>query len=83
MLEEQTHRFLNQERNIQIDRDARVVLLSKLFDWYGKDFGATQAERLAFVARYRTDGTLLSSGEWKVRHFDYDWSLNDAPASTH
>ncbi len=83
MLEEETRRFLNQDRNVQIDREARVVHLSKLFDWYGKDFGVTQAERLAFIARYRTDAESLTRGKWKVRHLDYDWSPNDVPTSTH
>jgi uncharacterized protein DUF547 len=83
MLEAETRRFLNQDRNVQIDREARVLHLSKLFDWYGKDFGATEAQRLAFVARYRKDGEILTRGKWRIRHFGYDWSPNDAPTSTH
>jgi len=79
LLEAETRRFLGQVRNVRIDRAARVVHLSKLFDWYGADFGAAKEDRLEFVARYRADGDQLLSGEWKIRYFSYDWSPNDAP----
>ena len=82
MLERETRRFLSEDRNVQIDRSKRVVRLSKLFDWYGKDFGATDEQRLAYVARYRDGSEEITRGKWKVRHFDYDWSPNDAPAPT-
>ena len=78
-LEEETRRFLNEERNVRIDRASRTVTLSKLFDWYAEDFGETRRQTLAFVARYRQDGEALREGEWRVRYFDYDWSPNDVP----
>lgn len=76
-LEEETRRFLNEERNVRIDPAARTVTLSKLFDWYAEDFGDSNTKRLAFVARYRPDGEALRKGKWRVRYFDYDWSPND------
>lgn len=82
LLETRTRLFLNQDRNVKIDPRARTVTLSKLFDWYDDDFGATEARLLDFIARYRPDGARLRRGEWKIRHFAYDWSLNEAPDST-
>lgn len=80
-LERETRRFLNQDRNVAIDAGQRIVKLSKLFDWYGEDFGRTPEEIRSFVARYRDDGALLTTGRWTMRFFDYDWSLNDTARS--
>jgi len=79
LLEEQTRRFLNEDRNVRIETESRTVTLSKLFDWYGEDFGNGQEEILAFVARYRPDGEVIETGKWRIRYFAYDWSPNDIP----
>jgi hypothetical protein len=71
-LEERTKVFLSQDRNVRIDAASRRVTVSKIFDWFKKDFGG---DPLRFIARYRPE---LGSGKWQVRYFDYDWSLNDA-----
>lgn len=78
ILDRETRRFLNQERNVSLDAGKKILTLSKLFDWYGGDFGRTQEDILAFMARYREDGDALTTGRWTIRFFDYDWSLNDA-----
>ncbi|MFN3325786.1 MAG: DUF547 domain-containing protein [Bryobacteraceae bacterium] len=82
LLERETRRFLHQERNIRIDPDKREATLSKIFDWFRKDFGGRDHDLLEFVARYREgDREQLRQPGWKVRFFDYDWSLNDAAAT--
>jgi len=56
-----------------------TLLLSKIFDWFEEDFeahGGLRAYLLprlpeATAARWREDPDL------RVRHLDYDWSLND------
>lgn len=79
MLETEARRFLNQSRNVSIDSGRRVATLSKIFAWFREDFGDSDTEVLRFVARYReTDGNELLKGNWKVKYFDYDWSVNDA-----
>ncbi len=81
MLERQTRGFLRDRRNVLIQPGRRRVRLSKLFDWYEKDFGKTPKEILAFVASYLgAEGRRLLDGDWQIRYFDYDWSLNDAAA---
>lgn len=47
--------------------------LSKIFDWYAKDFGGSKDNVLGFINRYRTDAIPASA---KVSYYDYDWSLN-------
>ncbi len=79
LLEARTRRFLNQPQNVTIDKEKRIVTLSKLFDWYGNDFGDNKRGILDFVARYHQDGGVLRDGEWRIRYFDYDWSPNAVP----
>jgi hypothetical protein len=47
--------------------------LSKIFEWYAKDFGGSKANVLAFINKYRTEA--ISAGA-KVSYYEYDWSLN-------
>lgn len=80
-LEAEAGRFLNEPRNIGIDTERRTVTLSKIFDWFAEDFGSTDGEVLAFVAKYNQGvRAAASEGGWRIRHFEYDWSPNDAPA---
>ncbi len=81
-LETETRQFLNDDNNVKLNEETRVVTLSKIFDWYAKDFGSTTQERLSFIASFRRGGEVLRKGEWRIRYFDYDWSPNDAPDST-
>lgn len=78
ILDRETRRFLNQERNVSMDAGKQILTLSKLFDWYGGDFGRTPEDILSFVARYRKDADTLTTRRWAIRFFHYDWSLNDA-----
>lgn len=78
-LERATSQYLSQSRNFRADARAKVVYLPKIFDWFQKDWGRSEADLLRFVARYRPqDAVLLQDKALKVRFFDYDWSLNDA-----
>ncbi|MGH9722979.1 MAG: DUF547 domain-containing protein [Bryobacteraceae bacterium] len=77
LLEARARLFLSQERNLRVDEKRQEVTLSKIFDWFEKDFGPDKAAVLRFVSRYvrRPD---LGQQRWKVRYFEYDWSLNAA-----
>ena len=70
----------------RFDRDAKVAYLSKIFDWYEKDFGGGETGLLAYVRQYVADPGLaaaLDAGGWRVEYLTYDWSLNGVapPAS--
>jgi Protein of unknown function, DUF547 len=64
------------------------LTLSKIFDWYGKDFakgwkGYTSLNQ--FIAKYSdaladnaADKQTLAEGKFKLSFSDYDWNLNDA-----
>ena len=72
-LEARARLFLNQERNIRVNRAKREVTLSQIFEWYKQDFGDST---VAFIARYRPE---LREGKWKLRYVDYDWRINESP----
>ncbi len=54
--------------------DGNTVHLSKLFDWYTKDFVEDAGSLRAFLARYRDD---LPPDDFKIEFMDYSWVLND------
>lgn len=92
-LDDQTRRFLGDPEKFRIDRDAGVVHLSSILDWFGEDFvethapaggfdsGADAAEKavLSFVAGYlpEADAEYLRTGDYDVKYLGYDWSLNE------
>lgn len=81
-LEEQTRRFLRDapDRN-RVDVARRRVELSRIFDWYGEDFGGSAAAIGRFVGRYFPPGperALLESGRFELSFTRYDWALNAA-----
>lgn len=72
--------FLN-AGGIHIDGDNRRVRLSKVFQWYGSDFGSTDEERLRFIAPYLYEKQdrefmLAEARRLRIDYLDYDWRLN-------
>jgi len=91
-LDDQTRRFLKNSMKFRINRTQKVVYLSKIFDWFEKDFmdryGTDQAYRgqepavnavLNFVNSYlsHSDRAYLKDTEFEVSYLEYDWSLNE------
>lgn len=90
-LDDQVEEWLARPDGLAIDKEAGEVRLSKIFQWFGEDwipsygvetgFTGSEAERavLNFISNYvsEEDQAYLRAGEYQVRYFDYDWSLND------
>ena len=74
-LEKRTRLFLSQERNLRVDPAGRALTVSKIFDWFAKDFGGSADAVVRFIGRYRPE---VARGAWKFRYLEYDWTLNDA-----
>lgn len=66
-LESQTKKFINNTAFNSLGK--KSITISKIFDWYGKDFGDIGA----FVSRY-ADQTVKPDA--KVNFNEYDWALN-------
>tara|TARA_R110001583_G_scaffold48227_4_gene150826 strand:- start:3723 stop:4469 length:747 start_codon:yes stop_codon:yes gene_type:complete len=72
-LDEQTRRFLaNPGKGINIDGE--VIYISKIFDWFTKDFAADKKATgiLKFIAQYNMEAGRFSDYET----LDYNWKLN-------
>jgi len=66
--------FVAEARNVSIDPLRREVWLSAIFDFYTRDFLNHAPTLIAYVNRYRSEAI---PGDFKVRFFDYDWTVND------
>jgi hypothetical protein len=79
-LEDQTRYAHTHDRWFQFDREAGVVKLTQLYNWYGGDFKQVTDSRsvLEFAARYvpELERALQSGDTPKVEYLDYDWKLN-------
>lgn len=89
--------FVNDSSRNRIERDAKKVILSRLFKWYAKDFvlnwsnfpGEIQRDPqemavLSFMAHYLEDPAkveFLREGTFKVKYENFDWRLNESPKS--
>lgn len=72
--------FFADPQNLSYDKAQRSLKVSSILDWFGEDFGATQAEQIKRIAPYLPDDAskdLAASGTARVGYLDYDWSLND------
>lgn len=73
-------RFFARPESFQADPGGRVLYLSPLLKWYGKDFGQTTAEQLRVLRPLlpSSGGAGLADNPGvTVRFLDYDWGLND------
>ena len=73
------YRFINSNRAIRVGPFGYFVRVSKIFKWYGEDFGGTDAAILCYIRSYanaQTRHKLRRAS--KIKGYFYDWSLNDS-----
>lgn len=82
-LEDATVRFLSDESRNRYNRETGKLEVSKIFDWYGKDFAARAGSVEKWLAQYAdllADDTesrqRIRDAKAKVEFLDYDWGLN-------
>ena len=88
---DQTRKFLAQSKNFRIDRKNKIVYLSSIFKWFGKDFIKTYGTRkgfanqntsqkavLNYMAKFldEPESKYLRYKKYKVKYIEYKWSLN-------
>jgi hypothetical protein len=77
MLTQGARDYVNHPRGVRVDNGK--VYLSQIFEWYRKDFGASEADVLTHVAGYAEPGLKAQlRGVTRVADYSYDWSLNEA-----
>ena len=83
-LENATFNFIDNPEKVRLDRENRVLYLSKIFAWYEEDFGGTQDGIVDFIADYlfEIDAEFLKQEEVRIQYLDYDWTPNDQARTT-
>ena len=86
-LEDAMRRFMSDRTRNRYNPQAKRLEVSKIFDWYGKDFEKGHkgyASLKATLARYAdvladapADRDVVRSQAAEVSFLDYDWALND------
>ena len=78
-LQDQGRQFFEQTDKNRVDLEGGVVFLSKIFDWHKADFERQSGSVSKFIETYLPEATAseLRRGKFRVRHTDYDWSLNE------
>jgi hypothetical protein len=87
-LDDLFRRFMSDRSRNRYDAKTRTAEISRIFDWYGKDFEkghkgfagvadvvAKYADQLADAPQ---DRTVLREKKAAIAFLEYDWSLNDA-----
>lgn len=87
-LDREAVRFCNEARNVRVDAPRRRVVLSRIFDWYARDFadherrrGDPGGDRITFINRHRDRARQIPAG-YAVDFVDYDWTLNAQRATS-
>jgi hypothetical protein len=77
MLNKGAHDYINHPRGVRVS--GNKVYVSRIFNWYREDFGATDAEVIRHLATYAEPKLKKQlAGIETIAGYDYDWSLNDA-----
>jgi hypothetical protein len=74
--------FVNDPERNRFDRQRRIAYLSKIFDWFAKDFVEQSGSLQRYIGKYVDDPELakeLDNVPYTVKFLDYDWSLNGTP----
>ena len=74
--------FINDPTRNRFDRVHHIAYLSKIFDWFSKDFANHSGSLLEYVARFVSDPDLaaeLRQIPYTIEFLPYDWSLNGIP----
>jgi len=82
-LADSTRRFLSDRQRNRYDEESGVLLVSPIFDWYGKDFtkaagslGGYLADHAKALGLTPDARNTLAAGDLPIRFLDYNWALN-------
>ncbi|ODS32249.1 MAG: hypothetical protein SCARUB_02643 [Candidatus Scalindua rubra] len=78
-LEAQAVSFINDKSRNYLDKENKVLYLSRIFKWYEGDFIKKGEKIEDYVAGYLNpdDAEFVRNNEVAVKYLDYDWGLNE------
>ncbi len=71
-LDYETRKFMNESRNVRLEKGARKVYLSEILKWYKEDFLLVAPDIVTYINRYRDDRV---PGKYSVNYTPYDWTI--------
>jgi hypothetical protein len=79
-LQENARDFFSDKQKLQFDAASARLQVSPILNWYGDDFGPSQAALLETILPYLPEDVaqgLQTERNVRVSYLDYDWSLNE------
>lgn len=64
----------------ELDGDKVTIFISKIFSWFGGDFGDKKEQRVDFILRFlaKPDAEKIKkAASVKMKYLGYDWNLNE------
>ena len=70
--------FINSPKGSRLDKENNMIYLSRIFKWYGKDFGGRVSSVLGFIARYHVEKEYIEKNmdNLRIEYMGYNWGLN-------
>jgi len=76
-LTDETRKYLNSKRGLQIDYVENTMMLSKLFDWFAGDFESKSGSVNNFIKPYLDEKAMaFIDRKPRMSYLEYDWALN-------
>ena len=78
-LDKVAREFINDATRNKFDSESKTAHVSKIFDWFKKDFSGHSGSVQKYIAQYVNDLKLaeeLRNEKYKIQYLKYDWSLN-------
>jgi len=64
---------LNSNKHIKVDKENKIIYLSKIFDWYTSDFKKDEQSVIDFITQFRNEKI---SNDYTIKYLPYNWALN-------
>ena len=71
--------FFSRSQNFRYDANGRRFYMSAIMDWFGGDFGSSQADQLRRISGWLPTAAAQSAATQNavsISYLDYDWKLN-------
>lgn len=85
-LNDQGRKFFSDPQKNEFDLNQKIAHLSKILDWYEKDFGKNKEEVLLYISQFLRDEIASAiqkdPSAWQIKYKPYDWSLNEQKDGT-
>ncbi len=73
-LTERATAALNNTAWLKVNKGTKKVELSKIFEWYKKDFTTNGNSELEWINSFRKEKIPIT---YQIAYYEYDWNLND------